>query len=52
MTLGPDETLLLLWQESWSSGDLPPDVLLVDDGSGTDYYAPDDTTTDAYVVED
>ncbi|HQN97768.1 MAG TPA: hypothetical protein PLM61_15440 [Thermoanaerobaculales bacterium] len=50
--IGVDETMLLLWTESWSGNELPPDVLLVDDTSGTDYYAPDDTTTDALVVED
>ncbi|OQC34017.1 MAG: hypothetical protein BWX64_02849 [Acidobacteria bacterium ADurb.Bin051] len=49
--IGVDETMLLLWQEAWSTpGGLPPDALLVDDGSGTDYYGVDDTTDDSYVV--
>ncbi len=51
--IGVDETTLLLWQEAWSTpGGLPPDALLVDDESGTDYYATDDTATDPYKVED
>ncbi|OQC41659.1 MAG: hypothetical protein BWX64_00729 [Acidobacteria bacterium ADurb.Bin051] len=38
--IGVDETMLLLWTESWSGNELPPDVLLVDDTSGTDAAAP------------